>query len=403
MSELKSKIVEIIKNIREYGQYPKECDVDYKESLNKNKITSEELDTNNPGLDIFLSNFFEDLLSFANGDGGYILLGFQEGKSTGNILDKGLEYEDINILKNIDLTALNDKVYSYTKVNIDVDLQYFKISNRECYYFLIEKSNQILISDRDDSKFKLKQGKLIYRKSGTNCHANKTSSEFSNFILRKANERSREYLDMWRELLPDMVDINPKDVLIINHKSGFVYGFGKELVKLQLELNSKSKNGLNLMLNAIQADDIGKISSSGDKPIFRMMGDINLSSQKVIEKERAEKITIASAVEKINSETGFSISNEDFKKACFYLKITNTEKFYLEDSTRKSKKYEVDENIILDSECLFVSTVDSSKNRRKIMATNKCISMVLEWVKKIENQKTYLKKDFSSNKHFQVS
>ena len=394
---LKSKIEEIISSIQTIGKYPKECDVDYKVKLNihkiKNEDVAEDATINNSNLDIFLSNFFVDILSFANGDGGVILLGFDEDKKTGVKVDTGLTIEDLKLLESVDLGELSDKILSFTKVSIELDLQEFQVVSRKFYYLLIEKSNQTLISNRDEKKYRLSKGEIIYRKNGKNYYANSSSAEMDSFILRKSNEKSKEYLDLWRELLPSMIDISPKDILIINPKEGLIFGFGKELIKLKLDLDTSSKSGFGLMLNTIQADQIGNISQSGEKPIFRMIGNISLINEKIIEKERSDKITITSAIKEITKRSCFNLSSVDFKKICHYLKITSENKFPIQDC----KKFVVNENIILKSDYLFISIIDSSTDRKKIYTTKKCIEEFSEAINTPQKQQEIFGKLLNKN------
>ncbi|CAK8713548.1 hypothetical protein GKODMF_05125 [Candidatus Electrothrix gigas] len=48
-------------------------------------------------------------------------------------------------------------------------------------------------------------------------------------------------MEIWSKLLPEMVDINPREVLILNPLQNKVYGFnGKEKNFLEAMLRSKS-------------------------------------------------------------------------------------------------------------------------------------------------------------------
>ena len=66
-----------------------------------------------------------------------------------------------------------------------------------------------------------------------------------------------------------MFDINPREVLIINPKNNKIYGFnGKDNILSSSEIEiDKTNNGVfNIILNAISAGEIGKISDIEGKP-----------------------------------------------------------------------------------------------------------------------------------------
>ena len=70
IKELKSKITVIITDLKDHGKYPKENGlVDYKKELN---FIPKEND-----VETFMKNFAKDILSFANADGGIILIGIK--------------------------------------------------------------------------------------------------------------------------------------------------------------------------------------------------------------------------------------------------------------------------------------------------------------------------------------
>ncbi|WP_305842354.1 AlbA family DNA-binding domain-containing protein [Photobacterium leiognathi] len=74
MNLLKSKVERIIKNIKDNGDFPNENNhLDYKVTMNLS-------DSKKPH-EVFLMNFAKDIISFANSDGGIVLLGIKENKS----------------------------------------------------------------------------------------------------------------------------------------------------------------------------------------------------------------------------------------------------------------------------------------------------------------------------------
>lgn len=358
------------------GRYPKECDIDYKIALTKKPDLS--------GLEIFLFNFFIDILSFSNSDGGVLLLGIKEDKSTGEKEEVGLNEPDLNLLQKIELNEISKKISAYTKVEPLLDLQPFNIGSRKCYYLLINKSEQVLIPNKDENKFKIKKGEIRFRKSGENTIANENTSKLSDFISRKANERSKDYLDIWRDLIPSMVEIHPKDIIIINPKENKIYGFNKESKLITIPVNFTQKDGAtkedyNVVFNVINKKDILGVSSEGGKDAFRIVNDIELiDSQHVRTREvEKERINFTSAVKEIQRLSGYKFSSVDFKKLCFYKKISTNDDFTILDNRDRK----VDSSVILDENYIFSSVDDKVTKTRRIYATQKCIDEFTEIIK----------------------
>ncbi|WP_300688729.1 ATP-binding protein [Chryseobacterium sp.] len=192
---LVSEVLKIIENIKNHGNFTKENNfIDYKLKLNHYGITDE--------TDIFLKNFAKDILSFANNNGGIILIGFDEDPTTKQISDAGLNQVDVDIFSKIDLNKITQKFDSITKCTIKTDLQQFQIGARKFYYILIEKNNDVTIPITDFIDYKLKKGEIIYRVSGKNETANENSHKLNSFLQLKANEKSKEFMEIWSKLLP---------------------------------------------------------------------------------------------------------------------------------------------------------------------------------------------------------
>lgn len=64
------------------------------------------------------------------------------------------------------------------------------------------------------------KGDVIYRGAGGNIRANDKTSEFNTFIETKVNEKNKEFMQIWSGLLPEVFDINPKEILILNPQQG---------------------------------------------------------------------------------------------------------------------------------------------------------------------------------------
>jgi hypothetical protein len=304
--ELKINVTSIISDLKDNGRFPKENNhVDYKLKLN--------IATSKSDIDNFLLNFAKDIISFSNSDGGIILIGIQEEKSTGRHTDVGLNEDNINLLKRIDLNDVTQKFEKITKVGVSIDLQQFQISTRRFYYLLIGKNNQIILPQKDAAELKLVKGAIYYRASSKNEHANKSTSDFNRFLQIKANERSKEFMEIWSKLLPEMVDINPRDVLILNPILNKVYGFNSKdgiLSSSDIEIDKEHNGAFNVILNAISAGEIGKITTNEGKPIYKIVGEL----------KQTKKHTTLSNLEKlVKDKVTYKFTNPQLKKALHYL------------------------------------------------------------------------------------
>ena len=270
LKELKEQISITIDNLKNHGKFPKENNLyDYKLELNFYGLTEP--------IEIFMRNFAKDILSFANSNGGILLIGIKEDKKTGILEDIGLDVKNFELLSQIDLSLVSQQFNKIAKVGIDLDLQSFQTGTRKFFYLLIEKQNQIIIPINDYKDYNLKKGEITYRVSGKNETANSTTQDLNRFIQIKANEKNKEFMEIWSKLLPEMFDINPREVLILNPKNNTVYGYNsKENLLSSSEIDiDQTENGIfNIILNAISAGDIGKISNDEGKPIYKIVGEL---------------------------------------------------------------------------------------------------------------------------------
>ena len=358
LSELKSEVINIIENIKNHGLYLKENDIiDYKLKL---KIINDKLPAEQ-----FLCNFAKDIISFSNSNGGILLLGFEYNQSISDYEDKGLENEDAEILKNIDINHINQKLHKVTQGNITIDIQAFNITNRKFYYILIEKQTQIIVPISDFLDYRLKKGEIYYRKSGNNEVANSSTSKFNTFLQIKANEKNKEFMEIWSKLLPEMIDINPREVLIINPIHNIVYGFnGKENVLSSSEIEiDKTRNGVfNIILNAISAGEIGKITDNEGKPIYKIVGEINTEKK---------SISLNTLTDELNNKSVYKINSVEVKKTMKYLGWVNNERFNIQipNETEINNKYK---------EYLWIQTIDIIKKSSKIVFSRDAIDKIYE-------------------------
>lgn len=381
MKELKYKVDETISNLMNHGVFPKENNIfDYKSELNLYGITDP--------IEIFLRNFCKDILAFANGDGGIIILGIKENKSSGALDDVGLNQANVELLEKIDINNVSQKFEKIAKVGIGIDLQHFQLGTRRFYYLLIEKQNQVLIPVADHTEYKISKGEVIYRGSSKNEIANNSTQDFNRFLQKKANEQSREFMEIWSKLMPEIFDINPREILILNPKSNKVYGFnGKDNVLSSSEVeieNSESGGIFNIILNAISAGEIGKITNNEGKPIYKIVGEISSKTHK-------PSISLSTLQQEINRTSRFKFTNAQLKLLIFKLGWVNVENFKIDkplDDTINSKF----------NELLWIDTFDEIKASRKIVFSKESISILSNEINDESKHIEYFNKKLEKNK-----
>ena len=360
--KLKEEVIQTIINIKDHGVFPKENNhYDFKLEINFFGLT----DLN----EIFLKNFAKDIISFSNTNGGIILLGFKEDKTTGNIEDVGLDTKNVDLLKKIDLNDIAQKFEKITKVTINLDLQKFQSGTRKFYYLLIEKQSQVILPINDFPDYKLKKGDIIYRLSTKNKIANETPQDFNSFLQLKSNEKSKEFMEIWSKLLPEMFDINPREVLIINPKYNKVYGYnGKDNILSSSEIEiEKNDNGVfNIILNAISAGEIGKISDTEGKPIYKIIGEINTSSPR-------DSITITTLQTEALKKAKFKFTNVQLKQIIKYLRWVDNDKFKVDNPDEDCVKSDFNKFV-------WIETVDAIKNTHKVVFSKEAVEEIVKTV-----------------------
>lgn len=370
----------IIEEIKNFGIFTKENDfIDYKKELNHFGITDE--------IEIFCRNFAKDILSFTNNKGGIILIGFDEDKATGKIDDVGLQQKDIDLFKKIDLNLINQKIDSITKCNIAIDIQEFQIGARKFYYLLIEKNNEVTIPINDFVEYKIKKGEIIHRIPGKNEVANENSQKLNRFLQLKANEKSKEFMEIWSKLLPEIFDINPKEILMINPKTNKLYGYNqkeKNLLSSEIEIDKSETGAFNIILNAISAGEIGRISDTEGKPLYKIIGEINTLSHR-------DYISFSTLESEVRKESKYNFSNPLLKLAIKYLKWTNVENFSVENPK---------ENIINEdfSEFIWIENIDTIKDKKKVVFSQEAIKILTETINDKKNHKLIFKRDLHIKK-----
>ncbi|WP_295792086.1 RNA-binding domain-containing protein [Mucilaginibacter sp.] len=362
LKELQENINQTINDLKNHGLFPKENNLyDYKLELNFYGL--------NDPVEILMRNLGKDILSFSNGNGGIIIFGIKEDKIHGTLEDVGLDPKNLELLNKIDLNSVTQKFEKITKVGVSIDLQFFQSGTRKFYYLLIEKQNQVLIPINDFLDYKIKKGEIIYRTSSKNEVANITTQDFNRFLQVKANEKNKEFMAIWSKLMPEIFDINPREILIINPKSNRIYGFnGKEniLSSSKIEID-KSDNGVfNIILNAISAGEIGKISDDEGKPLYKIVGEIKTTAPR-------EHISLSTLLTEVKKVIKYNISNIQLKEVMKYLKWVN-------DSNFKVENPKIDPINKAFSAYIWLEIFDAIKDVHKVVCSKSAINKISETV-----------------------
>lgn len=347
-----------IGNLKDHGIFPKENNLfDFKLGLNFFGISDP--------VEVFSKNFAKDILSFSNADGGIIMLGIKD--ENGVLTEIGLDEANLSLLAKIDLNLIAQKFEKIANVGVNIDLQLFQLGTRKFYYLLIEKQNQVLIPINTFCQYNLNKGEIIYRLSSKNKTANHSAQDFNNFLQTKSNEKNKEFMEVWSKVLPQMFDINPKEILIINPSNNKIYGFnGKDgvLSSSEIEIDKTDKGIFNIILNAISAGDIGRISDDEGKPLYKIVGQVKSSAPR-------EHISLSTLLTEIRKMSKYRISNIHLKVLFKYLGWVNDEKFSVENPL-------IDPTNSIYNEYIWLENFDKIKGTHKVVCSEKVIEKLVE-------------------------
>lgn len=268
------------------------------------------------------------------------------------------------------MNKINQKIDSITRVGIGIEIQEFRIATKLFYYIIIEKSSQTLIPVREFTDYKLKQGEIYHRISGKNELANENTSKLNHFLQIKANEKSKEFMAIWSKLLPEIFDINPKEILMINPNDNRIYGYNEKDRRLdssKIDINKDETGVFKVILQAISAGEIGKISDTEGKPIYKIVGELKTLEPK-------DYIYASSLTQTVREQTNFKISTEHIKQAIHYLGWTTIPKFDINKPKDDliSKKF---------SEFIWLSKGDAIKGNKKVVFSEKAVEPLVELIK----------------------
>lgn len=136
-------------------------------------------------------------------------------------------------------------------------------------------------------------------------------------------------MEIWSKLLPEIFDINPKEILMINPKSNMIYGYNqkdKNLSGSEIDVDKSEEGAFNIILNAISAGDIGKISDTEGKPLYKIVGQIKTTTPR-------DYISLSTLQSEVTKNAKFNFSNPQIKMVFKYLGWTNSSTFQIDKPT----------------------------------------------------------------------
>lgn len=377
--ELKNKVDVIISEMKNNGVFPKENNIiDYKLKLN---ITASKSATEN-----FLMNFAKDILAFSNADGGIILIGINETTS-GNYDDTGLDLANENLLLQIDLNEVTQQFVKITNVGVSLDLQMFQLVARKFYYLIIEKSSNILVPKDNFPDFKILNGAIYYRGASKNEHANQSTASFNRFLQMKAGEKSKEFMEIWSKLLPEMVDINPREVLILNPMQNKVYGFNSKdnvLSGSDIEIDRTNNGVFNIILNAITAGEVGKITTNEGKPLYKIVGEFQ---------NNRDHIILSNLVKAVQNKANYKITTAQIKTLLCYLKWVTIAEFKVDNPVENT----------INQDCkqfIWIETIDSLSKKSKVYFSSESILELIKVINIQEKHQEIFNKTLTEKENF---
>lgn len=172
-------------------------------------------------------------------------------------------------------------------------------------------------------------------------------------------------MEIWSKLLPEMVDINPREVLIINPAQQKVYGFNskdKILSGSEIEIDETQNGVFNVILNAISAGEIGKITTDDGKPIYKIVGEIQTNREHII---------LNSLEQEVKKKSKFKFTNLHLKRAIYHLGWVNDPNFKVVNPPNGTV-------MPSKSQYIWTETMDLVSNRRKVYFSTEAIDVLAE-------------------------
>ncbi|MFS2889046.1 hypothetical protein AAH095_19765 [Phocaeicola vulgatus] len=150
-----------------------------------------------------------------------------------------------------------------------------------------------------------------------------------------------------------------------------MYGYNSKsniLSSTDIEIDNKDDGPINVILNAISAGEIGKISTNEGKPIYKLVGEIILNNEKV-----KESTSMNSIHDEIKQKTKYKISNIQLKMVMLYLGWVKNGAFNID----KPKNDDINPDF---SEYIWIETIDNLKGKKKVVFSPKAVTPLLEIV-----------------------
>ena len=174
---------------------------------------------------------------------------------------------------------------------------------------------------------------------------------------------------------------------MINPKTNNIYGYNqkeKRLSSSEIDID-KSENGVfNIILNAISAGEIGKISDNEGKPLYKIVGEIKTLVSKPY-------ITLTTLQNEVKEKVKYNFSNPQLKLAMKHLGWTNEEKFNINYPPK---------NLLNDkySDKIWIENQDNLKDRSKIVFSETAIEPLATLINDKGKHMEVFKKELNEKK-----
>ncbi|WP_300688731.1 hypothetical protein [Chryseobacterium sp.] len=172
---------------------------------------------------------------------------------------------------------------------------------------------------------------------------------------------------------------------MINPKTNNIYGYNqkdKNLSSSEIEIDKSESGVFNIILNAISAGEIGKISDTEGKPLYKIVGEIKSSTPR-------DYITLSTLESEIKKDAKYNFTNPLLKLAFKELGWTNVENFHIEHPEK---------NILNEkfSNFIWIENIDTIKDKRKVVFSKDAIKPLLEIINDESNHVIFFKKNLHS-------
>lgn len=171
---------------------------------------------------------------------------------------------------------------------------------------------------------------------------------------------------------------------MINPKINRIYGYNakdRNLSSSEIDIDKNENGAFNIILNAISAGEIGKISDNEGKPLYKIVGEIKTLAHR-------DYISFSTLEAEVKKEIKFNISNPLIKLAMKYLDWVKVDNFEVDNS----------EEDILNSDFsnyIWIENVDTIKNKKKVVFSKEAIQVIVDTINDNANHKNIFKKELN--------